>query len=189
MSRPDLRPAILLHQNCYPDLANWINQQTVIDGSPAVSVAQPNVGVAPYQGGTGETNGGPTASGPGNSIAPTFNIAVPSPVVAAPTYAMAPTVGYPGYAPAPIMVVRPPSNGLGIGGMVCGIIGLVFGWVPWLGIPLAVIGAALSGAGIATASKRGVGKGAAVAGLVCSVIALALWIIVAVTVGNLLTGL
>lgn len=64
------------------------------------------------------------------------------------------------------------QNGKGTAGFVCGLVGLVFCWVPWFGVILAIVGLALSGAGISQSNKTGQSKGLAVAGLVCSIVAL-----------------
>jgi hypothetical protein len=64
------------------------------------------------------------------------------------------------------------QNGQGTAGFVCGLIGLVFCWVPWFGVILAIIGLALSAAGLSHSSKTGAPKGLATAGLVCSIVAL-----------------
>lgn len=69
-------------------------------------------------------------------------------------------------------VAQQPSNGVAVGGMVTGIIGLVFGWVPVVGFILGAIAVILSGVGIRNAnSKNATGRGMAVAGLVCGILA------------------
>ena len=73
-----------------------------------------------------------------------------------------------GYAPVP----QAPSNGIGIAGFVCGLVGLVLCWVPWLGLLLALVGIALSAVGISQGKKKGASIGLAIAGLVCGIIAL-----------------
>jgi hypothetical protein len=76
--------------------------------------------------------------------------------------------GAPQYQP----VAQQPSNGVAVGGMVTGIIGLVFGWVPIVGFILGAIAVILSGVGIRNAnSKNATGRGMAVAGLVCGILA------------------
>src|SRR3954453_12932888 len=72
-----------------------------------------------------------------------------------------------GYAVAP----QAPSNGIGIAGFVCGLVGLVLCWVPWLGLLLALVGIALSAVGISQGKKKGASIGLAIAGLVCGIIA------------------
>jgi hypothetical protein len=72
-----------------------------------------------------------------------------------------------GYAVAP----PAPSNGIGIAGFVCGLVGLVLCWVPWLGLLLALVGIALSAVGISQGKKKGASIGLPIAGLVCGIIA------------------
>jgi hypothetical protein len=90
-----------------------------------------------------------------------------------PQYAAPAQHGYP--APAP-------SNGLGVAGFVTGLLGLVFCWVPGLGIILAILGTVLGGAGMAAGRRSGAGTGLAIAGLVLGIVALipAILIIVAI---------
>ncbi len=71
-----------------------------------------------------------------------------------------------------VIVQHGASNGLGVAGFVTGLLGLIFCWVPGLGIVLAVLGIILGGVGIASGRKSGAGIGLAVAGLVLGIIAL-----------------
>ncbi len=78
-----------------------------------------------------------------------------------------------------------PSNGLGTAGFVVGLIGLVFSFIPLIGVvawPLVILGIVFSAVGIAKASKgRATNKGLAIAGLVVSVVGLVicvLWVAV-----------
>jgi predicted Zn finger-like uncharacterized protein len=68
------------------------------------------------------------------------------------------------------------SNGLAIAGMVLGIVGVVLVWIPCIGqilaIVLGIVGAALSGIGLAQANKSGNGKGMALTGLITSILAI-----------------
>jgi uncharacterized membrane protein len=93
-------------------------------------------------------------------------------------------------------VVRPPSNGMAVTALVLGIVAIVFGiWIP---IPLfglfmmfvaflpAVLAVVFGHVGLRTSAKNGVGRGAAITGLILGylVVALsigttALWIIAA----------
>lgn len=70
-------------------------------------------------------------------------------------------------------------NGLAIAGMVLGIVGFLMVFIPcigwFLGIVLGIVGAVLSGIGMASASKAGGGKGMAIAGLVLSILAI-VWV-------------
>ena len=93
-----------------------------------------------------------------------------------PVYAQPQTV-YVQNAPAP-------SNGLGVAGFVLGLLGLIFCWVPGLGITLAVLGLILGGVGIATGKKKGAPVGLAIAGLVLGIIALIPAIIIIAAVAS-----
>lgn len=66
---------------------------------------------------------------------------------------------YGGYRPAQ-------ANGPGIASLVLGIIGVVIFWVPFVGLPVSIVGLVLAAVGM----KRVDGKGFAVAGLVLSII-------------------
>lgn len=84
--------------------------------------------------------------------------------------AYGPPPGY-GYPPQ-VIVHQAPSNGLGIGGFVCGLIGLVFFWIPFFGLVLGLLGLILGGVGISSGRRSGAGTGLAVAGLVLGLISL-----------------
>ena len=90
------------------------------------------------------------------------------PVPQQPVYGQQPV-----YAQQPVFVqTAAPTNGLGVGGFVTGLLGLVLCWVPWIGILLAGVGIVLSGIAIPQGKKKGAGNGLAIAGLVCGIIAL-----------------
>lgn len=76
-----------------------------------------------------------------------------------------------GYAPQ-VIVHQTPSNGLGVGGFVCGLLGLIFFWVPFFGLVLGLLGLILGGAGISSGRKSGAGIGLAIAGLVLGLVSL-----------------
>ncbi|GAA2964193.1 DUF4190 domain-containing protein [Actinokineospora diospyrosa] len=94
------------------------------------------------------------------------------------------------FAPMPQQVVvaqygPAPQNGPGTGGFVTGLLGLIFVWVPFVGLILAIIGVALSGVGIAKANRgEANNKGLAIAGLTCGAIALATWILLLIAVSS-----
>jgi hypothetical protein len=74
----------------------------------------------------------------------------------------------------------PQQNGMGVAGFTLGVIGLVFSFIPLIGVvawPLVVLGVILSGVGLGKA-RRGEANnlGLAVAGLVTSLIGLVLCI-------------
>jgi len=71
-----------------------------------------------------------------------------------------------------------PGKGLAITSMVLGIVALVFCCIWYLGIPCAIVGAVLGGIAYSKAKAVGMKSGMAVAGLVCSCIALGLNILV-----------
>ena len=71
------------------------------------------------------------------------------------------------------------SQGLGVAGMVCGIVGLVFCWVPFFGFILSLLGCVMGGVQLAKIKKSPEsygGKGQAIVGLVCGIIGLAIGI-------------
>jgi large-conductance mechanosensitive channel len=72
----------------------------------------------------------------------------------------------------------PPANngkGLGIAGMILGILAIILSFVPCFGfwaIILAVVGVILSAISLSQAKKAGASKGMAIAGLICSILAI-----------------
>ncbi len=71
------------------------------------------------------------------------------------------------------------SQGLGVAGMVCGIVGLVFCWVPFFGFILSLLGCVVGAVQLAKIKKSPEthgGKGQAIAGLVCGIVGLAIGI-------------
>ena len=69
-------------------------------------------------------------------------------------------------------------KGLAITSMVLGIVGLVFCWVWWLGLPASIVGLIL---GI-VALKKGQPRGMALAGIITAGVALALAVIVTIII-------
>jgi hypothetical protein len=93
------------------------------------------------------------------------------------------------YAPnIPQQAPERPSNGLGTAGFVVGIIGLVFSFIPIIGVvawPLVILGVIFSAVGIGRASKgRATNKGLAIAGLVVSIVGLVMCILWAAVLGK-----
>lgn len=86
------------------------------------------------------------------------------------------------YAPNPPQppAVKP-SNGLGTTGFVLGLIGLVFSFIPLIGVvawPLVILGIIFSAIGLSKATKgHATNKGLAIAGLVVSVVGLVICIL------------
>jgi hypothetical protein len=74
-----------------------------------------------------------------------------------------------------------PQNGLGVAGFVLGIVGLVFSFIPFVGViawPMVIIGLVLSGVGMSKAQKGQANNlGLAIAGLVTSAIGLLICIV------------
>ncbi|MBN9746720.1 MULTISPECIES: DUF4190 domain-containing protein [Amycolatopsis] len=94
----------------------------------------------------------------------------------------------PDYPPPPAPYPAPPAqpkNGLGTAGFVLGLIGLIFSFVPVVGLvawPLVILGIIFSALGfVRTRSGKATNKGLSIAGLVLSVIGLAICIVWTVT--------
>lgn len=93
---------------------------------------------------------------------------------------------YDPYGQPPQLPPRQAPNGIAIGGMVTGIVGLVFGWSPIVGFVLGAIAVILSGVGIHNANTRGAsGRGMAVAGLVCGILAVVFGLFWIILIGSL----
>lgn len=70
------------------------------------------------------------------------------------------------------------GNGMAVTGMVLGIVGFVFAFIPclgWFGMILGILGTIFSGIGLAHASRTKQGKSMAVSGLVLSILAIIWW--------------
>ncbi len=67
-----------------------------------------------------------------------------------------------------------PGKGLGIASMVLGIVSLVMFCSGWLAVICAIVGVILGGVGYKKAKDAGMKNGMAVAGMTCSIIALAI---------------
>jgi hypothetical protein len=70
------------------------------------------------------------------------------------------------------------GNGMAVTGMVLGIVGFVFAFIPcigWIALLLGIIGILFSGIGLGYASRTQQGKGLAVSGLVLSLLAIIWW--------------
>ena len=72
----------------------------------------------------------------------------------------------------PMAAQEVPAKGMGIAGMVLGILSLCLFCIWYLAIPCAIVSVILSGVANAKAKEVGAKNGMAVAGIVCSVIAL-----------------
>ena len=88
-----------------------------------------------------------------------------------------PVYQQPAYQKAPSV----PGKGLGIASMVIGIVALALGiCLGWVGVIASIVAIAMGGVGLNKAKAVGAKNGMAVAGLVCSIIALAfdiIWIV------------
>jgi Domain of unknown function (DUF4190) len=77
------------------------------------------------------------------------------------------------------------TSGLSISAMILGILGLVFVWAPFLGFVLGILGIIFGGIGMGQ-TRRDLnlgGRGMAIAGLVCGIIGVAIWIILVALFG------
>lgn len=107
--------------------------------------------------------------------------------------------GYPAAPPVQPYPVGPygmgaqPRNGLGTAGMVCGIIGAVFSWIYFLAfltIVLGILGIIFGGVGRARVTRgEATNRGAATAGIVLGIVALALPILLIILVASAVTSL
>jgi len=88
---------------------------------------------------------------------------------------------YPNY---PIVVQPARPNGLGVAGFVTGLLGLIFFWVPALGVILGSLGIILGGAAYSASRKAGSSNGLAIAGLVLGIVSLIPAIIVITALSN-----
>lgn len=82
---------------------------------------------------------------------------------------------------APQQPAQQPSNGLGVAGFVLGVVGLVFSFIPLIGIvawPLVILGVIFSAVGFArTRSGAATNTGLSIAGLVMSIVGLVICIL------------
>ncbi|WP_158844956.1 MmpS family transport accessory protein [Saccharothrix deserti] len=88
----------------------------------------------------------------------------------------------------PPPVPTPPRNGLGTAGFVLGLVGLLFSFIPLVGViawPLVVLGLVLGGLGLAKAARgQANDKGLAVAGIALSAVGLVICILWAAVFGK-----
>ena len=77
------------------------------------------------------------------------------------------------------------TNGLAITSLVCGILSLVLFWIPWLGFLLGILAIIFGGVAISQIRKDPSlgGRGMGIAGLVCGIIGVAIWVIVIALIG------
>jgi hypothetical protein len=78
----------------------------------------------------------------------------------------------------PVAPVANPGKGMGIAAMVLGILGILFLCInTWVAIGCAIVGCILGGLGMKKSKEVGMSNGMGIAGLVCSIIALAIAVI------------
>ncbi len=89
-------------------------------------------------------------------------------------------------APQPVVAVpkSSPGKGFGIASMVLGIVSLVLFCVVYVAIPCAIVGIVLGAVSILKAKKVGASCGMGIAGLVCSIIALAILVAIFAFAGS-----
>ena len=129
--------------------------------------------------------GYPSSSGP--YTPPPYNQSQPGYPSQAPGYPQQqpyapPQYGQPGYPPQPGYVAVPvsePGAGMAVASLVLGILSIVTFWAWFLVVPLSVVGIILGTLGRRAVSRRGI----ALAGLICSIIGLAIFLIVYIAVG------
>ena len=79
------------------------------------------------------------------------------------------------------------TSGLSVSAMILGIVGLVFIWAPFFGFICSLLGIIFGGIGMSQTKKNPnlSGRGMAVAGLVCGIIGVVIWVILAAAIGLL----
>ncbi len=120
----------------------------------------------------------PPAAPPVVPPVPSYSPPPPAPGYAppAPGYAPPPAPGYPA---AP----RSTNSGLATAGMILGIAGLLFCWVPWIGFPCAALALIFGIVALNQAKTRPVGnKGMAKAALIMGIVGLVLSVLIVVIV-------
>lgn len=104
----------------------------------------------------------PEAPAPSAPVAPGINVSVGTP------------------APQLIQFVKGPTNPIGTGAGVLGIVGMALIMVPFIGGILTLLAAILGGVGLSKSNKEGLPKGMAVTGLVLGIIGVVIYAIVTV---------
>ncbi len=97
-----------------------------------------------------------------------------------------------GYSPAPTRATGSPTKGLSIASMVLGICGIVLAFCYYpVAFICAVIGVVLGGVALSKMSSGGdrSGRGMAIAGLVCSIVTLALSVLALIFWGSVIAAL
>ena len=79
------------------------------------------------------------------------------------------------------------TSGMSVTAMILGIVGLVFIWAPFVGFICSLLGIIFGGVGMSQTRKNPnlSGRGMAIAGLVCGIIGVVLWVILVAFIGLL----
>lgn len=79
------------------------------------------------------------------------------------------------------------TSGMSVTAMILGIVGLVFVWAPFIGFICSILGIIFGGVGISQTKKNPnlSGRGMAIAGLVCGILGIVIWVILAAVIGLL----
>ena len=85
-----------------------------------------------------------------------------------------------------VQIVDTRSNGVGTAGFVLALLTLFFGWIPFLGWVMWLLGLIFSAVGISKAKKVKKGMGLSVAGLIISLIGIIMLFIVAGSIATLI---
>jgi hypothetical protein len=82
------------------------------------------------------------------------------------------------------MAVRPRTSGLAIASMVLGILSLVFCWFTYIGVPVGILAIIFGGIAMSQTGRDPTlgGRGMAIAGLVCGIIGIAIWVLLIIWV-------
>lgn len=99
-----------------------------------------------------------------------------------PPYGAPQQPGQPYYQPGqqPVQPYAPQSNGKALGALICGILAIVFSWLPLVGIILGIVAIVLSVKAVKEGGKDGKatgGKACGIAGIVLSVFAFIVWMV------------
>jgi hypothetical protein len=80
------------------------------------------------------------------------------------------------------------TSGMAVASLVLGICALVLFWIPWLGFLLGILAIIFGGLALSQIRKEPSlgGQGMAVAGLVCGIIGIAIWLILIISIGLLI---
>jgi hypothetical protein len=106
----------------------------------------------------------------------------PEPASTPPQFANQPT------AQQVVYQVAQPANGLAVAALVVGIVGLVLFWTVWGGLILGILGIVFGAVGISKANRGAPNKGMATAGLVLGAVALVASVLFTVAVVSVVSN-